>query len=146
MILRQLQIDFQSRILQQKHFSKSQQRMQIYQNSYYERIIAALKQDFPIMTAMLGDAVFSGLVRDYIDQYPSQHFNLRYIGKNLSDFILEKDKSFEAYADLARLEYQMCISTASSEIIFESHFNVVDVYNAFYTKQQLIALLPKYTD
>ena len=78
--LKQLQYNFQNAILN----NSTEEKLKIYQNSYYERIILAMKQDFPIMTAMLTDDVFSGLICDYIDAYPSRDFTLRTIGKNLS--------------------------------------------------------------
>ena len=117
MNLQNLQKNFQSyilnnnseitkNILSSKNLSASQQ-IQIYQNAYYERIVAAMMQDFPTITAFLGESAFAGLVCDYINHYPSQHFNLRYIGKNLSDFIAQKDESFAAFSDLAKLEYMM---------------------------------------
>lgn len=150
MNLKQLQKNFQSYILQNdaqiekniapsKNLSPSQQ-IQIYQNGYYERIIAAMMQDFPIIVALLGEDAFSSLVRDYISHYPSDHFNLRYIGKNLSLFILSKDPSFISYGELARLEYMMCFADPLCEINFESDFNVVEVYNAFYLEGKLVEL------
>lgn len=120
------------------------QKMQIYQNGYYERIIAAMKTDFSILSAMLGDAAFSGLICDYIEAYPSQHNNLRYVGKNLSKFIFEKDNALEGYADLARFEYVMCEAeyqkTELCSIHFQTKFNIIDVWNAFQREGNLIAL------
>ena len=152
MNLQNLQKNFQSYILNNnseitknisssKNLSASQQ-IQIYQNAYYERIVAAMMQDFPTITAFLGESAFAGLVCDYINHYPSQHFNLRYIGKNLSDFIAQKDESFAAFSDLAKLEYMMCDLDAS-EIHFQSDFNVVEVYNAFHHENRLIVLRKK---
>lgn len=154
MNLKQLQKNFQSYILKNdfqiekdiapsKNLSPSQQ-IQIYQNGYYERIIAAMMQDFPIMVAMLGESAFSSLVRDYISHYPSKHFNLRYIGKNLSAFILSKDASLIAYSELAKLEYVMCTvenaENAVNNVEFEFDFNVLDVYDAFYLEGKLVEL------
>lgn len=150
MNLGELQKNFQSYILQNdsriekniapsKNLSSSQQ-IQIYQNGYYERIVSAMTQDFPIMLAMLGENAFSSLVRDYISHYPSDDFNLRYIGKNLSVFIISKDSSFIAYSELAKLEFLMCVENSLREINFESNFNVMEVYNAFHVKGKLIAL------
>jgi len=119
--IKQLQSDFQSYIFENnlnivesispsKKLSASQ-RMQIYQNNYYACVISAMKQDFPVLCAHLGEAAFNSMVCDYVRAYPSQHFNLSYIGKNLADFILEKDQSFKVYADLARSEYSLITGT-----------------------------------
>jgi hypothetical protein len=150
MTLKKLQTQFLSgilknntRIIKKISSSKnlsSRQQLQIYQNAYFERIIAAMSQDFPITKSFLGEGAFYSLVQDYINHYPSRDFNLRYIGKYLSDFLLQKDKSFAAFSDLAKLEYVMC-ETDKSEIHFESDFNVVDVYNIFHTENRLIKLI-----
>lgn len=143
MNLKQFQTHFQSYILNNdpritKNLSQSQQ-VQIYQNGYYERIAVAMLQDFPIIVAFLGENAFSSLARDYINHYPSRHFNLRYVGKNLPAFLLQKDNSLLPFSELARLEYGMC-ETNASEIEFQSDFNVVEVYHAFHFENKLIEL------
>lgn len=150
MNLKQLQKNFQSYLLKndsriEKNIAPSKnltsmQQIQIYQNGYYERIIAAMMQDFPIITALLGERAFSSLVRDYISHYPSDHFNLRFIGKNLSAFIVSTEASLVAYSELAKLEYLMCAENQLAEVSFESDFNVVEVYNAFHAGSELIPL------
>ena len=79
-------------------------------------------------------------MRDYISHYPSDHFNLRFIGKNLSAFIVLKEASLIAYSELAKLEYLMCTENQLAEVNVESDFNVVEVYNAFHATNALIPL------
>jgi hypothetical protein len=102
--------DIEKNILPAKNLSPSEQ-MGIYQNSYYERIIAAMMQDFPTILGHLGEDAFASMVRDYIDCYPSTDFNLKYIGKNLAAFLLEKDKSLLPFSELAQSEYDVCAHT-----------------------------------
>lgn len=83
-------------------------RLQIYCNGYYERIVIAMQDDFPVTRKLLGDSAFHGLVCDYLQIYPSTHFSLRYVGQYLSCFIAQQDPSFTAYADLTALEWAMC--------------------------------------
>lgn len=90
-------------------------RMMIYQNSYYERIIAALKQDFPRLCDEIGDSAFASLIQDYLKSYPSKHYNLRIIGKNLSEFILSRDAGFAYYAELAKTVGSWEFGVGSSE-------------------------------
>lgn len=136
-------IEMDRHILSSKKLSSSQ-KLTIYQNSYYERIIGAMKTDFPVMNNMLGDGAFSDLICDYIDSYPSHDYTLRYVGKNLAQFILDKDSAFLAYSDLARFEYLMCEAehkkTKISEIDFHSPFNIVEVWNVFQTTGKLISI------
>lgn len=105
--------------------------MTIYQNGYYERIISALKQDFPVLCEQIGDSAFAGLITDYLKSYPSKHYNLRTVGKYLSEFILSRDADFAFYADLARFEWLIC--TESEEIkLFQSEFPIVDLVSKYY--------------
>lgn len=123
-------------------------RLQIYQNSYYERIVVALSQDFPVLQASIGKDAFSSLVRDYIQAYPSNNFNLRYIGKNLSIFIAEKDPDFEPYADLAKLEWLMCEAKIdNTEKKLETRYNIMAVWEAFQKDNTalLFTVLPEKT-
>jgi len=106
--------------------------MTIYQNGYYERLISALKQDFPVLCEQIGESAFAGLIMDYVSHYPSKHYNLRTIGKHLSEFILSRDADFAFYADLARLEWLMCCDNVEAIKSFESKYAVVDVVNAYY--------------
>lgn len=81
-------------------------RLHIYQNGYYARMIQAMQQDFPMLYEALGESAFASLVRDYVDHYPSKHFNLRYVGQHLSEFILSCDPMFAPYAALACREWE----------------------------------------
>lgn len=105
MRLKTLQQQFQSYILHNNETILSEMtpdRMSIYQNSYYERMIAALKQDFPRLCEDIGENAFASLIQDYLQSYPSKHYNLRAIGKHLSEFILSRDTDFAYYAELVK--------------------------------------------
>ncbi|MCX7125975.1 MAG: DNA-binding domain-containing protein [Gammaproteobacteria bacterium] len=155
MTLKQLQKNFQSAILENnsrilksistsKNLSESQQ-IQIYQNAYCERIVGAMKQDFPVLCASIGESAFSSLVCDYLKTHPSQNYNLRYIGENLAEFILLRDASLEAYADLAKLEWLFCESEIDlKEREFQTQFNVVAVWQEFQDGKMIdLQLLPE---
>lgn len=117
----------------------SVEKIRIYQNGYIERLISAMQQDFPVLCALLGESAFSGLVCDYIDAYPLKDYNLRYLGKKLSDFILEKDHGLQSFSDLARFEYLLCDAESENNLAkFYSDFNVVEVWNVFHAENKLI--------
>ncbi|OGT26759.1 MAG: hypothetical protein A3I77_08080 [Gammaproteobacteria bacterium RIFCSPLOWO2_02_FULL_42_14] len=104
--LRQLQKQFQQYLFcnQTKilmHCDKPD-RLTIYQNSYHERMIASLAQDFPALQTAIGEAAFASLVIDYVTEHPSTHYNLREAGKHLAKFILSRDPNFLPYAEMAR--------------------------------------------
>jgi len=95
--LAELQQSLQQYLLQQHNnineltletdkFSR-QQRLAIYQNAYQLRLIEALQNDYPALHLMLGDQVFEKLILGYIEQHPSQHPSLRWVGEKLPHFL-----------------------------------------------------------
>lgn len=135
MSLKILQQQFQSYLLNNNDTILSDivfDHMSIYQNGYYERIISALKQDFPVLCAHLGEGAFSGLVIDYIQHHPSNQYNLRDVGKNLSAFILSRDSNFAFYADMAKLEWLLCCDDGEMIKLFESKYDILDIVNAYH--------------
>lgn len=137
MSLKTLQHQFQSYLLNNDNTILSAMtsgHMTIYQNGYYERIISALKQDFPVLCEQIGESAFAGLITDYLKSHPSTHYNLRTVGKYLSEFILSRDLDFAFYAELARLEWLIC--TENEEIkLFQSDYPVVDLVSDYYEEK-----------
>jgi hypothetical protein len=84
----------------------AEERVEIYGNMYFYRILDVLKEDFPATLAMLGDARFHNLVTGYLIEYPPEHFSIAYAGKHLADFIESHPmrEEFPYLADLARME------------------------------------------
>ena len=123
----------------------AQSRLQIYKNSYFERIANALSQDYPVLNAAIGEHAFSSLARDYIKTYPSSDFNLRSTGKFLSDFILSKNPEFLMYADLAKLEWLLCeIEMDGSKKQLKTTYNIFSLWKNFQENKTMIdfILLP----
>jgi hypothetical protein len=82
-------------------------RLGVYADAYFWRIHEALREDYPRTAAVLGDAGFDRLVRDYLARHPSTHPSLRYAGAKLADFIARQwtAPAPPSLADLARLEW-----------------------------------------
>ncbi|HKQ97788.1 MAG TPA: DNA-binding domain-containing protein [Candidatus Polarisedimenticolia bacterium] len=82
-------------------------RLDIYANMYFFRLLDALKEDYPRLLAALGAARFHNLITDYLLACPSRHPSLRYLGDRLPEFLarhpLERESA--GLADLARLEW-----------------------------------------
>lgn len=83
-----------------------QQRVEIYANMYFYRLLDVLKEDFPATLAVLGDTRFHNLVTGYLIEYPPEHFSIAYAGSHLADFLRDHPlrEEFPFVADLARLE------------------------------------------
>ncbi len=83
-----------------------QQRFDIYQNAYSQRILESFEEDFPKIREILDENLFSKLVYEYLQKYPSNYWSLAEVGKNLSQFISSSSwgTQYEYLADLAQFE------------------------------------------
>ena len=66
-----------------QHFSVSD-RLNIYRNAYYLRLIESLQLDYEMLHTILGDESFDELARQYIHTYPSTYRSISALGdKNM---------------------------------------------------------------
>jgi hypothetical protein len=82
-------------------------RVDIYANMYFYRLLDCLREDFPRVEAVVGGQRFHNLVTDYLLRHPSRHPSLRYLGASMPEFIRSHAvaSEFPYVADLARLEW-----------------------------------------
>jgi hypothetical protein len=81
-------------------------RVRIYADMYFWRILDALRADFPRLAAVLGEERFQALGRAYLARHPSRHPSLRHAGGALPAFLAAEGLPDLPYlADLARLEW-----------------------------------------
>ena len=85
------------------------ERLDIYANMYFFRLLDALRLDFPAVAAVLGDTGFHNRVTDYLLVHPSTHYSLRYVGRHLPDFLRHPRTTDEPawLADLAAFEWAL---------------------------------------
>ena len=81
----------------------SRTRLRVYANAYLSRIGGVLEEHYPKLRALLGDAAFRPLVRDYLRAYPPRSFSLREAGSELARFVFDTARDY-LHVDLARLE------------------------------------------
>lgn len=83
------------------------ERLDIYAGMYFYRLRDCLAEDFPHLAAVLGGARFHNLVTDYLLAHPPSHPSLRWLGRNLPDFLAGHALAgeFPFASDLARLEW-----------------------------------------
>lgn len=63
------------------------ERLDIYADDYWARILDALIEDFPILQAYLGEDLLYELAEQYLQTYRSQNFSLFYVGNRFSDYL-----------------------------------------------------------
>jgi len=82
------------------------ERLEIYANAYFFRILDCLKEDFPATLATLGADNFHNLVTGYLIEYPPTEPSIAYAGRYMSEFLRHQPVSerWPFIAELARLE------------------------------------------
>jgi hypothetical protein len=83
------------------------ERLDIYANMYFYRLLDALKEDYPRLLEAIGAGRFHNLITDYLLRHPSKHPSLRFLGEALPDFAAAHPlaKEYPWLHDLARLEW-----------------------------------------
>ena len=63
------------------------ERLDVYANMYFFRILDVLRSDYPKVLAVVGDGEFHDLATDYLQAHPSRHPSLRFVGAALPGFV-----------------------------------------------------------
>ncbi len=122
--LAQLQRDFQQHILGERRdgfaersviasaAANSDVRVNVYTYAYRARLIEVLGNDFHGLRTMLGDEAFDQLGHAYVDAIRSKHFNVRWYGQHLAEFLQRNEpwSSEPALAEMALLEWTIGLS------------------------------------
>ncbi len=91
----------------------SSERLAIYANAYYLRLIECLESDFPIFRQTVGDEAFTQFALAYLQQFPSRSYTLGRLSENFARFLEESKPTAgddqgsawnEFLVDLATLE------------------------------------------
>lgn len=64
-------------------------RLAIYANAYYARLLECLASFFPVLKTAVGDEVFEGFAFEYLQHYPSESYTLDRLGDNFARFLDE---------------------------------------------------------
>src|SRR5262245_41277620 len=85
------------------------ERLDVYANMYFFRLLDCLAEDFPAIHAVVGHERFHGLVSDYLAIHPSEHASVRMLGHALADLLETHPLSAEIsyLPDLARFEWHL---------------------------------------
>lgn len=80
------------------------QRVAVYAFMYRARLIETLASQFPRLAKLVGEKAFADLCCVYVDDHPSRHASLRFLGAHLPKW-LSRHPLFARVADLAALEW-----------------------------------------
>ncbi len=67
----------------------SVERLSIYANAYYARLLECLGEEFPVLKQTLGEETFETFAFAYLQTYPSQSYTLNQLGANFAAFLIE---------------------------------------------------------
>jgi hypothetical protein len=65
------------------------ERLSIYANAYYSRLLECLGANYPILKQVLGEEVFDSFAFEYLQQYPSRSYTLDHLGESFAKFLDE---------------------------------------------------------
>jgi len=82
-------------------------RFAIYANAYRGRMRAALRDNYPVLAAVIGDEAFATLGEAYLLAHPSSHPSIRWFGDALHDFVTRRPDHLPhpALAELVLMEW-----------------------------------------
>jgi hypothetical protein len=81
------------------------QRLGIYAGMYRTRLVDVLREDFPRVLAILGDAEFTALAGRYVTRHPSTDPSVRHVGRAFAEHLAAEAPPLAFLPDLARLEW-----------------------------------------
>jgi hypothetical protein len=84
------------------------ERLEIYNRSYWSRVLDAFSEDFPGVRALLGARRFDLLRHSYLHDCPSHSFTMRDLGQNLVEWMV-------AHPALVGPNYAIALSMAKHE-------------------------------
>jgi hypothetical protein len=76
-------------VISPSHALSSLQRLEIYGNAYYARLIECLAAEFPATRHLVGEEAFSGFVFEYLQRYPSTSYTLGELGAHFPQYLTE---------------------------------------------------------
>ncbi|MGH7194161.1 MAG: HvfC/BufC family peptide modification chaperone [Candidatus Saccharimonadales bacterium] len=96
----------------------SEERLAIYGNAYFTRLLECLRTIFPLVARTVGDAAFDDLAMDYLQRYPSRSYTLDRLGDRFMDYLGESRPDLDAdgrpteqwpdfLMDVARLDWEI---------------------------------------
>lgn len=101
--------NLESLVLPSKQLS-SLERLSIYGNMYFSRLIEVMAEEFPTVQHLLSNELFGKIVTDYVTRYPSTHYSLTWLGRGFPAYLADDAidlPEHEFAADVAMVERAM---------------------------------------
>jgi hypothetical protein len=92
------------------------ERLEIYNQQYWFRVIGAVSEDFPALNAVLGSKKFDALILAYLKENPSTSWTLRDLGAKLPNFL-------DSHSELAGRRRHLAVDVARLEWAYVDAFD-----------------------
>jgi hypothetical protein len=89
-------------IIEPSRRQSSLQRLSVYANAYYTRLIECLEAEFPVFRQTVGDDAFAEFAVNYLRSYPSHSYTLSQLGEKFVSYL---NDSRPAQSDSSNWEY-----------------------------------------
>lgn len=66
------------------------ERLSIYADMYFERLIEIMAEEFPSVRHLIGPQIFADAVKVYITHHPSTHYDLARLGREFPQFLFDE--------------------------------------------------------
>jgi hypothetical protein len=84
------------------------ERLAIYNDGYFARLLECLRDDYPALAYVLGDGEFERVAHDYVARCPSRSPSLNAFGARLPAYLAMRSEAWAPFAvELARLEWAL---------------------------------------
>lgn len=125
----------------------SVERLEIYNQQYWFRVLGCLNQDFPMLRSVLGEKKFFQMAQSYLEKYPSRSFTLRDLGSRLEKFVTDGADFFKAHQilcrDIVRFEWA-CIEAfdgLQKDKLHADHLKSIDPERTLIQLQPYVSVL-----
>jgi hypothetical protein len=84
--------------------------LQVYRHAYRARMVAALADNFTVLSRLLGDDAFETLAHAYLAAQPSRQPSIRWFGHALADFMTQAGEDLVHHVslvDFARMDWAL---------------------------------------
>jgi hypothetical protein len=113
------------RIVTRSRALSATERLAIYANAYYARLLECLREEFPVVLHALGQEVFDTFAIGYLQRYPSRSYTLVQLGTSFPKYLAETrpEELSETRSDLPADWPDFLIDLATLELAFNEVFD-----------------------
>jgi Putative DNA-binding domain len=110
-------------VIERSAAQTSVERLSIYANAYYARLLECLGEEFPVLRQTLGEETFNGFAFGYLQSYPSQSYTLGKLGENFARYLAKTRPAESDDGDVPANWPEFLIDLATLEWTFSQVFD-----------------------